>query len=121
MSNTTETPATAAPMSIADAAELLRFKGTRRTAERRLRRYLLAKEQFLNEQIMIRTASEDGVRVRYFVTLPLLRQHCPEFFNARVEAEEHLRERFDEITEKLVDLERRDEALARHILAERRR
>jgi hypothetical protein len=107
--------AAAQPISISHAAKLLGFKGCLRTAERRLRRYLLNRERITNETILLRVGTER--LQRYLVTLPVLRQHCPELFDTRVEAEEQLREQFEDIEEKLHQLERRDEALAKALLS----
>lgn len=107
----------AAPISVSQAATLLGFKGNVRTIERRLRRYLHARERITNETIMLRVGT--GARQRYLVSMALLRQHCPELFDTRAETEERLREQFEEIEEKLGELERRDEALARALLAGR--
>jgi hypothetical protein len=51
--------------------------------------------------------------------MPVLRTHFPELFDTRVEAEEQLREQFEEFEEKIHRLERQDEALARELLRQR--
>ncbi len=115
---TCEQPVIAAqPMTVSRAATLLGFTGCLRTIERRLRRYLLTRERLTNETIMLRVGT--GARQRYLVTIPLLRQHCPELFDARLESEARLREQFEEIEEKLGELARRDEALAKALVAAR--
>ncbi|MBI2388656.1 MAG: hypothetical protein HYV09_03480 [Deltaproteobacteria bacterium] len=109
------TIAGARPLTILQAAKLLGLPGSDGAAERRLRRYILRRERLTNETILVRRGSEKSPR--YLVTIPVLRQHCAELFDTRAETEERLREQFEEIEDKLHELERRDEALARAILA----
>lgn len=106
------------PISVRRAAELLGFKGEARTAERRLRRFIRRRERVTGETILVRVGTDR--KERHLVMLPLLRQHCPELFDTRAEAEELLREQFESIEDKLHRLERQDEALAQELIRQRR-
>lgn len=105
------TPALDRYITLADAARALRSPGVGRTPEIRLRRYLLRRERVLGTTIMIRFGTPSSPRYR--LTLSTLRAHCPELFDTRVELTELLREHVEHIDERLEQLQRQDEALAR--------
>lgn len=107
-----ETPTTlrCIPLTLGVAARELGFPGERRTAEMRLRRYLRRREVVLGVEIM--QMSVGPRQARYTVTMSQLREHCPELFNTRSEAEELLCAQVEEIEDRLAALQRQDEALA---------
>jgi hypothetical protein len=70
-----------APLSIRELAIELKLPGDLRTATRRLRRLLLARERSLGRKFMHRLGSSSRYVLR--VTLAAVRRHCPELL-ARV-------------------------------------
>ena len=84
-------------MTLKKAAEVLGMEGP--NVAQQLRRRLLALEARTGRTFMVRNGL-GGTRVRYMVTLSLLREHCPELFNTREETIETMREhlnRYDDM------------------------
>jgi len=92
-------------LNLGEAAQLLGLRGSRRNARRRLLDHLRAKERMLGQEIMLRLGGSDR-RPYHYVTLAILREHCPEFFVKRDEIVEILRERFSEIEDQICALQR---------------
>ena len=66
---------------------------------RRLTRLLLDREQESRVPILIRRGGEK--RPRYYITIALLEEHCPELFSRRVQLTEAMQEEFERIESKL--------------------
>jgi hypothetical protein len=84
-----------------------------------LQRLLEAREREVGHPIMLRI-SGTGRGVRYRVALATLRDHCPELFSNRDEMAEMLREKLEDIDDRITDLYQRDTAIAREVAALKR-
>jgi hypothetical protein len=114
MACTDKTVSLSREMSVAEIARALGYPQTvGRAGEKRLRRYLQRRERLLGVALFVRIGSDAAPRYR--TTLALLRAHCPELFDTRVELTELLREQVATIEDKLNELEQRDELLAEEL------
>lgn len=99
-------------LSLPVAAAALNLPGKPKSAATRLRRVLLAKEREHSVKIMLRMGE---TRPWFAVTMPLLRQWCPELFSARDELVAMVREEMSELREQVDELTERDAVLASEI------
>lgn len=102
-------------ITLAEAAHSIGMKGKPRYAARRLKRSLLAKERKQKKQIMLRLNGPNG-RTQFRVTLALLRKRCPELFDKRDEIAESLNAAIERLNDQIVELYKRDKALAEAIV-----
>ena len=106
------------PLSLGRAAQRIGIGDAQR-----LRKYLLAKERSTGRDIMVRLGGP--YRVRYSVTLAVLRDRCPELFCRRDETaaalREHLDDALDDLRSEVRHLRQRDELLAQEIRRQSRR
>jgi hypothetical protein len=77
-------------VSLAEAAQAAGFKGERRAASKRLQRLILAKERRTGRELMLRLRGPHG-RVRFRVSMWVLRRRMPELFDPATEAEKAIR------------------------------
>lgn len=77
---------------------------------KRLLRTLRAREQCTGAKILFRGGTSPNSPV--LVTLPALREACPEMFSRRDEAAEMMREAMRDVQQKLLDLKAGQKALA---------
>ncbi len=85
--------------------------GVGRTPEQRMRRYLARRERMLNVSLHVRV----GTALR--IVLPLVKEHCPELFDARREMEALLRERLEQIEDRVAQLGQNDDRIASTLTA----
>lgn len=97
------------PMRLSELARMLGIDGAR--AGRRAMRQLQGIERVKGVTLMTRSGSGRGTR--YIVHLSVLREHHPDLFYRRDEAQEALREWVEEYDEKLVRATDRTDTLAR--------
>jgi hypothetical protein len=92
--------------------ELLKLLGrpTGRVERQQLGRHLRSREAALGVTFLRRLGP--GRNSPLVVTLPLLREHCPELFDRRSEAEELAREHIAELRETVLDLKAGQRTLA---------
>lgn len=106
-------------ISMGKAAEVVGFVESGATASKReaaakkMRAYLHAKEKAAGCKFIVRRGGQH--RRRYYVTLPQLRHHCPEFFNKRDEGVEILREGIGMLQDKIAGLTRGLQLLNRRL------
>lgn len=107
------------PMRLAAAAVRFGFhndpNGKRNNGVTRFRRYILAAEAKSGEQCIIRRGT--AKMPRYFVTIHILRQICPELFPKRDEIAILLREQMDKLHEQISELHTRDAIIAQQTAA----
>ncbi len=92
------------------AAEL--GMGAGRQPAQRLRRQLRARELALGYEFVLRGPT---ARSPWLVTMPLLRDNCPELFSPRDELAKLLRAEIERIDDELAELRARDQVIARDI------
>lgn len=95
-------------MSLGKAAHALGMPG--KHAATRLRRVLLAKERECGQKIMLRSAGERNPK--FIVTIPMLRQWCPELFSARDEIIAAVREHMSGLEAQIEETVERQAILA---------
>jgi hypothetical protein len=88
-------------ITLVDAAGKLGLPANE-TGRVRLFRVLAKREKELGLQIMIRRGG--ALRPRYYITMPILEEFCPEFFDRRDAVAEALGDNFDRIEESLSEL-----------------
>lgn len=93
-------------MNLREVADMLGYRGPDRV--RTMRRQLLALERRTGRRFLVRVGTD--TRVRYLVTLSVLRRECPHFFDARDEAKEAVRVYLESTDDRLKALERRMDA-----------
>jgi hypothetical protein len=86
--------------------------GNGRQPAQRLRRQLRARELSLGYEFVLRGPT---ARSPWLVTLPLLRENCPELFSPRDELAKMLRAEIDRIDDALAELRARDQVIARDV------
>lgn len=94
------------PLSMGKAAALMGFVGPR--SDRAALRYLRAREG-RDGPFLIRRGTD--AKVQFFVTLPVLRQHCPELFDKRDEGVTLLTSAVGLLKDEIAALRRRVRAL----------
>ena len=99
-------------MSLGELAALLGMPPGR-TSTQKLRRRLKAKQR-RTKTIFLQHVT-DAPNAPLCVTLASLRQHCPELFDRREEALETIREVVGGIQESVLELKRRDSAIAARV------
>lgn len=82
-------------------------------ALRSLRRQLQKKQSRIREKFLFQFAEGKGAPV--YVTEPLMRKHCPEFYDRASETAELVRKNFRELHDQIRELKLRDGALGRRI------
>lgn len=83
---------------------------TDKVAMQRLRRRLVKKQRHTLEAFLLRLSGAPNDPV--YTTIPLMRQHCPEFFDKRSEAEAFLKKSLANIEEAIREAKLRDSAIA---------
>jgi hypothetical protein len=81
-----------------------------RVAMQRLRRRLTKKQRRVREVFLIRVSDAENGPI--LVTEPMMRLHCPEFFDKRAEVIEYLKEYVQRLDESIAELKLRDRSLA---------
>lgn len=83
---------------------------TDKVAMQRLRRRLVKKQRHTGKAFLIRTGEAPNDPI--YTTIPLMREHCPEFFDKRSEAEAFLKKSIAHLEEAIREGKLRDSALA---------
>lgn len=88
----------------------MRGMRTDKVAMQRLRRRLVKKQRHIERPFLIRTGEAPNDPI--YTTIPLMREHCPEFFDKRSEAEAFLKKSIAHLEEAIREGKMRDSALA---------
>lgn len=98
-------------LSVRDVAKLKGW-GSSRAALQRAKRRLLHKHRLSNQALM---AQLGGPTSPWVTTLPLLRKHCPEWFDAPSEALDLLAEASATVRTEMADLRKANQALRHRV------